>query len=97
MKENLVENKPKNMAELKKEFESLDEIGVAHSIITGELLKSGEEGEKIVAEKINSIKNTDIKNDALFRLANFFYENNGDADAALKTVAEINNEDEKSR
>lgn len=68
-----------------------------HSIETGDLFKSGDEGQEEVLERIEKIENDAIKNDGYFRIAEMFYENNGDMQSALETVREINNEQERAR
>jgi hypothetical protein len=91
------ENKPIEFDELSAQFDKLDDQLVANSILTKDLFISGKEGEEAVIERISKLKENYSKNDAFFRVAKLYYENNNDINTALKLVDKISNQEEQSR
>lgn len=83
--------------ELTEIFNNLNESGIAHSITTGELFKSGVEGKETVVQKIKGMNSGHSKDSALFRIAKLYYENDSNIGIALQIADEIQNQDEKTR
>jgi hypothetical protein len=82
---------------LKADFDKSDDFKVAHGTVTIELFKSGEEGQKVVKEKIDGMEETQLKELALFRLANLIYDETKDVDGAVLYAEKIKDESEVSR
>ena len=83
--------------ELTIKFKNLDDDGVAHSIITGELFSSGQDGEDEVNERIEKIENEAVKNLAKFRIAKLYYEVKQEIESAVKKAGEISDPNEQTR
>lgn len=99
MKEHLEQNQESfgDASELNSKFDNLEESEIANSKITGALFKSGKEGEEKVVTTIEKMNDSALKDNALFRIAKMYYENNNDINTALQKVNEIQNQDEKTR
>lgn len=78
------------------DFNELGDAKVAHSVATGELFLSSEEGERKVLDRVETIENQSIKNDAYFRLAQLYYRKSNLAEA-LGITSKISDLSEQAR
>ncbi|MBI5077466.1 hypothetical protein HZB94_03755 [Candidatus Falkowbacteria bacterium] len=75
--------------EFSAQFKDLDDEKVALSIITGELFRSGQDGEDEVNRRIEEIKIKAVKDNAKFRIAKLYYEAKHDIGSALKKLMRL--------
>lgn len=87
--------------ELIDNFNALDDLSVAHSVITGKLFDADGEDETILAQmvvkRIEEIKILGIKDNTFFRIAKLYYENKNNLEEALEMVNKISSTDEQTR
>src|SRR3989344_3561067 len=99
MKENLKpeQNLEQSLEELAQKFNTLNGHEAASSKTLEELFSKGEEGQKIILQKIFQLKNSFQKDAVLFRVAKLYYENQNEIEQALELAQAIQNPDEKAR
>ncbi len=80
-----------------RQFGEMEDDQVANSVITGEIFKSGKEGETEVIQRIDKIGNQAVKDSAWFRLAKIYYDDLNHINAALEMADRISGNDERTR
>jgi len=93
-----VMSEEEKLAQLNYQFDNLtDEIEIVHGVITGELFRSGVDGERKVLERITKLKGVPEKDAAYFRLAQLVCEEEGNVDVASGLADRIIDQNERAR
>ena len=86
------------LAALKEQFSQFDDLNAAHSAVTWDIFKIGDnEDQKELEKRLQSIKDPSVRDDAMFQLSKKYYEITKDLSKAKETALKIENRSERNR